>query len=333
MKFEPENKEWIYEQLTVANKNVQSYFMKGEQSFFVPEEHKYPLYASEYDPVQILVDQDSVYFEGECINSSIFKNSRFNLENYKNSRSLCFDNLYKILHEKTKNLQHKTDELFIQLIFSDFMQRSDIIAVIDILLNQLRFKGIMILPLSLSISFALCTSHCAFVYENGFSFIDDFMLEDSFVCNSSMQNYLSVEDDDYAEEFSRLKSLDDNQKYSCRQCTYKEDTEAKISAHIEKEHKVGTFFYYENSGDFEQSFKNRLNYLFPSEKAEKVSQTIYAVDCEYEGAIKLNNYVELSFTGAAYFRELDSGKEIWMTDKEWQSARLRILKEKVLFFI
>lgn len=329
MKFVPESKEWVYEQLTTANKNIQSYFMKTDQSFYVPDNQKYPEYSSEYDPAQILIDDSCIYFNGKLVDSSIFSNTSFNTEKYT-SISVCKDELYKVFYSQKTDA--KKSEMFVQLVFNDFMGRSDLIAVIDILLNQIGFKAIMILPLSLSISFAKFTPFCSFLYPNGFSFINDFMLEDSFSI-ARAPVHMMLDDEDYAEEFSRLKTLDESQRYSCRECDFKEDSEDKIMNHITKEHRNGSFYFYEHSNNYENAFKNRLNYLFPLEKAEKIGESIFSIKTDFQGSELLTDYVELGFKGAEIFRDLDCGKEIWLTDMEWRSARLRILKEKVLFYI
>ncbi|KAM0677767.1 hypothetical protein BDAP_001616 [Binucleata daphniae] len=61
--------------------------------------------------------------------------------------------------------------------------------------------------------------------------------------------------------------------------------------------------------------------------------TEYNLNLGFEPQYKIDKYNTSAIRGAFAFVTLDCSKEMWMTDKEWQSGRLRILKEKLLFYI
>lgn len=382
MEYTPTPQSFVIEPITTANKNIQSFFMRTDQSYYVPEAQRLPLHASSHPPLTILVDNSEIRVMNRCIPSDIFKQNQYNTERY-GSIERCRDILYKIISSEVKEAledfqsmpaddgdsaqkkiklndaaedngmcdaaENMNDgakcmnevpeciaprDLFVQLIFCDFFGRSDIISIVDVLINQIGFMGIMLLPCSLSASFALNQNYCAIVYPKGFSFIDDFMLADSFMHVPGADSPVLVDDEDFVEEFSRLKSLDESLRYSCNDCEHKDSTRERIEAHVKKEHgEEGSFFLYADSPVPRESFDNRIKYLFGKEKAEKIAGHVYSVDTEFEGATPLSDYHALAIRGAALFNALECSKECWMTDKEWQAVRLRALKEKLLFFI
>ncbi|ELA42621.1 uncharacterized protein VICG_00373 [Vittaforma corneae ATCC 50505] len=142
-----------------------------------------------------------------------------------------------------------------------------------------------------------------------------------------------LDDQDYAEEYSRLATIDESLRFSCDECGGKEDTEEKINSHIAKEHGSGSFFEYNRKEDFAENFANRMRYLFNKEKYEKISKKIYSVDVDFQNAERLEGVIEMAISGSQLFSNLESSKELWMTDHEWRSVRLRVLKEKLLFYI
>ena len=144
---------------------------------------------------------------------------------------------------------------------------------------------------------------------------------------------IAADDEDFVEEFSRLKPLDESLRYSCSQCECKEHTEERIQAHIEKEHEKGTFFFYVDSQVAHESYDNRIKYLFAEEKAEKIGKNVYSVGTDFEGSQPLENVYEKAIRGATLFNALECSRECWMTGEEWRAVRLRALKEKLLFFI
>lgn len=339
MKFTPVNSNFVFEPITTPNKNIQSYFMRSEQSFFTPESLKYPSYPSSEPAVQFLILDGFIVVNGKKIEHDFFFNSKMNITKYKFLQR-CLDGIYSTLYSELKemsqdheSLKHRT--VPVQLIISDFMGRSDITSLIDVILNQLGFKAVMILPVSLCLSFHLNQNYSSFIYKAGFSFVDDFCLVDACEVSPNGGSYarIRLDDEDYAEEYSRLTVINENLRFSCDECGEKEDTEEKINSHIAKEHGSGSFFEYNRKDNIADNFNDRMRYVFNREKYEKISKKIYSVDVDFQGAERIGNVIEMAISGARLFSNLESSKDLWMTDHEWRNVRLRVLKEKLLFYI
>jgi hypothetical protein len=337
MKFNPVNSNFVFEPITTPNKNIQSYFMRSEQSFFTPERFKYPSYPSQDAPIQLLLLDGIFQIDGVEIEQDFLMNGKMNIEKYKSIQK-CIDSIYGLIYNELKT--HNSDNIKkrmvpVQLIISDFLGRSDTIALVDVVLNMLGFKAIMILPISICLSLHLNQNYSAFIYKSGFSFIDDFCLINTYEVSETNSTYpkTRLDDEDFAEEYSRLSIIEENLNFSCDCCSQKEDTEEKITNHITKEHQTGTYFKYEKTDDFASNFNNRMRYLFNKEKYQKVSKKIYSIETDFEDALKIENGREMAILGAQFFFNLDSSKDLWMTDHEWRNARLRVLKEKLLFYI
>lgn len=334
MKFNPTNSSFVFEPITTPNKNIHSYFMRSETSQDVSESLKL---QSDENPVQLIITDGCFIISGQRIQQDVIVNSRINVEKYF-SIQRCSDEIYKIL--KT-NLSSKKSTP-VQLIVSDFIGRSDIVMMVDIIINQMGFYAISILPFSLCLSFSLNQSSCCLIYNTGFSFVDDFCLIDA--CDMIEDSYKKtrIDDEDFAEEYSRLdysKQLleIEGRRFSCDGCGQKEDTEEKIRMHISKDHQEDTtFFEYLMREDMIDNFKDRMRYIFNKEKYERVSKKIYGVDVqnlddlEY---IPVEDPIETAILGGQLFSNLEISKELWITEFEWRTVRLRILKEKILFYI
>lgn len=342
MKFIPTNSSFVFEPITTPNKNIHSYFMRSDTSHYVPESLRF---QSSEDPIQILIIDGYFVVSGSKIEQDIVVNSRMNIEKY-GSIQRCSDEIYRVLkNTMSLNLKELNTRVSpVQLIVSDFIGRSDIILMIDIIINQLGFYAISVLPFSLCLSFSLNQCSCCFVYSTGFSFIDDFCLIDN--CDVIEDSYVKtrIDDEDFAEEYSRLdynKQLleIEGRRYSCDECGQKEDTEEKIRMHISKDHsgvEDVSFFEYAVRDNMIDNLKDRMRYIFNKEKYERVSKKIYSVgglDLEGLEYTAVEDPVETAILGAQVFSGLEVSKELWMTEFEWRSVRLRILKEKVLFYI
>lgn len=333
LKYTPKYQETVIEPVTTANKNIQSFFMRTDRSYYVPEMFRYPQYCSQDAPSLVVIDDGytAVYkTAAEKIGEEregVLVGCRFDTD----GTGKCRDKLYSIIRSQIGDRLVPRDS-FVQLLFCDFLPRPDLVDAIDILLNEIGFKGIMVLPLSLSASFALGQGYCAFAYPHGFSFVDDFMLADSFrMGEAATAPHRDTED--FVEEFTRLRALDDAMRYSCDTCGLKESTEERIKSHVGREHEGGTYFHYVPGATPSEAFENRLRFLFAEERAAKIRQCVYSVGTEFGGATPVDGIHSLAVRGADLFRRLECSKECWMTDREWQAVGLRVLKEKLLFFI
>lgn len=387
MQYKPKHAEIVIDTVTTANKNIQSYFMRTDQSYYVPDSQRHSECLTSGPPVRVVITNGQVIIDEETIQMDIIMNSSYNVQKYQTTTH-CQDRLYSVIRDGIKrvNLEratlqtaeavestsHRGDssplldaqqtaaeettkgtpeaekdksiptvqisrdpivprQQAVQLIFFDFMSRSDIMSLIDILLNQIGFREIMVLPYSLAVSFSLGVNFCSFVYDCGFSFIDDFVLAESF--SPVVLGSCLADDEDFVEDFSRLKLIDESMKYACETCECRESSEERIRAHIEKEHVIGEFFYYVDSPLAHESYDNRIKYLFGKEKAARISANRFSIDTHFEGARPLTQTHLLALHGTELFSSLEGSKDCWMTGEEWRAVRLRALKEKLLFFI
>ena len=77
-------------------------------------------------------------------------------------------------------------------------------------------------------------------------------------------------------------------------------------------------------GSPEECREKRVRYFFGATRREKIEKNLVSVE---------ESTVEAAVQGAGYFRDLECSQELWMTAEEWRAVRLRILKERVLFYI
>lgn len=327
--------------------------MRSDQPYYA-NESRCPQNSS---LTQILIDDGLVQICGKRYDIDFFENYQPNLGKYKIA-SKCMDGVYSLLFNDIKRRRAvRTDgdtplcdrsmcrEEQVALIVGDFFGRSEILSFIDIIINQLRFKAVMVLPISLCLSFDLNQNYCSFVYKSGFSFVDDFALVDTFRNGTVGAKSVKADDEDFAEEFSRLSVVDTRLRYSCDECEQKEESPEKIQAHVAKEHGEGAWYFYEESPEdiqkMNEQFQSRIRYLFGREKREKISRRVFSVGVEFEGTERMparedgthTDHYEIAGRGAQTFSSLDVARDLWMTDHEWRNARLRVLKEKLLFYI
>lgn len=398
MLYTPKHCDFVVETVTTANKNIQSFFMRTDLSYHVPESQRHPQYGSKFSPLILFVDNNQIVIEynsaaldhskeaeedaapahgssekedaviRHTISCDSIQDCSYNAENHQ-AFERCSNKIYKAIYI-ILNGKISFRDYAVQLIFCDFLPRSELISLVDIVLNKLGFREIMLLPTSLAMSFSLVQSHGVFIFKHGISFIDDFMLFDSFKITKlgesvvgTMEKECPVDNVDFVEEFSRLKFIDEALCYSCDQCEYKESVEEKMVQHINKEHPLGTYFLYTQGRTLLEAYNNRIRYLFNKEKRQKIQSHICFVEgagveelrekishAEVSSAEQpsdenrkidaphitteiINKPASLAIKGAMLFNQLSCSKECWLTDKEWQAYRLRSLKEKLLFFI
>lgn len=365
MKYVPRYEEVVISTVTTANKNIQGYFMKSDQSYYNLEDKSVGNDCS--TDLFVVVDEDYVQIGDIGVKIDVYKNCTYNIEKY-GTHNCCQDEIYKIFYriiysiidklknstevnsknefksEVTSNTQNefikdsltiknkpKMSDLRVHLIFNDFFSRSDIVSLIDVLITQLGMKEIMLIPLSLALAFNLRQKYCSFIYKNGFSFIDDFVLADAYSLNAKVKYILDYED--FVEGFSKLRQLDESLKYSCSECEHKESSEEKITIHVKKEHENGNYSVLTKGNNLVEIFENRVEYLFSKEKAENILEKKYCIGIDFEKAERLEDVYTQAIKGVSLFTSLKCSKDCWMTSYEWRNFRLRSLKEKLLFFI
>ncbi|KAL6120899.1 hypothetical protein NUSPORA_02292 [Nucleospora cyclopteri] len=359
------------ETLTIPNKNINSYFDKKDETFVISPNYKFPSYSFEVATILLTNDFLVIKFKDEekivkileyenfCqYEAFLARTIRDNLIERQNTSNEEGE-IKKIKHTKNK----PNHDLFIQLIFDSFMGRDDLIAHVDLFLNTLQLKGIQLLPTSICIALHLkqpnvCLNFMKEEESEGFAFVEDFTMIDSYLLGNKKRisdnfvkhdkyNKVIADNEDFAEEFSRLKTMNPDCNFSCRKCDTKEESEKAISKHITKDHKhlfgktkdisddlIKQYYYeYKNMNDF----SSRIEFIFTS-KMKKVENSTYYVELIDKGEDKQEKkQLEISFASlikaAEDFRNLETSKEMWLTDKEWERARLRLLKEKILFYI
>ena len=352
----------VIETISVANKNVTSTYDKREESYLIPSKYKYEEYIKEEHEIVtgIFLENEFVLVEHEIkkkpnmtykeeleyLAENKFKYTHINYtEIGANYTEAKIRNIESILsREINKHINpHKTH---LQLIIIDFIQKDEIISLIDIFINTCGFKCIQIIPMGVLIAIKLREPSCAFVYYKdnmklGYVFMDDFALLDTKICEYAHKISNKADNEDVADEFTRLKTINYLNKFTCVKCDYYEDIAEKIRKHLEKDHKIKEKydeFIFELKD--ENSFEDLVKYLYSSKK-KRIDDNCYNVQINYN---KLNDDVSTSdktlhitlediSTGAFTLKELETSKELWLTNKEWELGRLRTLKEKILFYI
>src|ERR1700754_3129950 len=77
MKFVPTNSSFVFEPITTPNKNIQSYFMRSEQSFFTPEHQKDSTPPD--PPIQLLITESVFMVDGFKFEHDFILNNQLNL--------------------------------------------------------------------------------------------------------------------------------------------------------------------------------------------------------------------------------------------------------------
>ncbi|KAF7682792.1 Actin-related protein 8 [Astathelohania contejeani] len=360
--------------ITTPNKNIQSYFMKNEASYYINEKMKYASYKTPEDKIKILcMPGNTILLEGTSIDLQNF----YFLYHF-NSK------IYNSLNDAMNSLNHKINisdprKTFLSLVINDGLNRSEIISLIDLFLNQKQMKGILLIPFSLSLCFHFSINNGIVInMQDGYSvisFIEDCCVieKEVFDVSHNLKELFTLESVDFAEEFNKAKS-DDNEKkiFLCELCDYQDSDDNKMISHIKESHLDATKCVcetYDSEISLEEHIlahiKEKAEKLESSdvienlmtmigrlsiEKRKKVISTVILVGSNENINNKIDekfqanelstkylfvneNDIEASYNGANIFSNHECSKEIWLTDKEWQNVRLRILKEKVLFNI
>lgn len=349
------NKPFIIEPISTPNKNITSTYDKKEESYLVNSKYKFPQYTFN-SIVGIITEKKFILYkpnDKKVETELLFANielyyDKFEKHLINTSAPFIFRKLESELVHFIKSHCNPLN-LFIQLIFSDFYTKDQIIILVDLFLKVCGFRGIQLLQIGFCIGIKLRKSTLALEYVNhitGYTFIDDYTTVDSFCTDnivSIIPNISLADNEDIADEFCRLKTLNYNNKFSCKKCDVKEDSIDKIYKHLERDHKIK-----DNTQEWVYELKNKsfnelIEFIFTN-KLKKLENNKYTVQLNFDTT---NNIISESNTSINYiiiqpkdllssaiiFKELDTSKELWLTDKEWEIGRKRILKEKVLFYI
>lgn len=261
---------------------------------------------------------------------------------------------------------------FVSLVFQDLLNRTEVLALCNAFVNVMSFRGILVTPFSLSQAIATLSPNCVVInlYESHSTvcFVEDFWMLDAISVSKTANAGFSLADsEDFVDEFNRIKVFEEKNVFLCEECDYKDDSEEKVLGHILGMHlgdlrcHVGlgdaahaglhARRYEQTSGCVCEAMINRMAYAFSREKIRRIgSKIIVTRHCDADVSEDVLRHAfrrydvqpeivfaeateELVLSGMATFADLECARDMWMTDREWNSAGLRILKEKVLFII
>lgn len=179
--------------------------------------------------------------------------------------------------------------------------------------------------------------------------------ESNDTCNSGSSQLLFTYDSiDFAEEFARQSVGIGKKTYYCNLCDYKTECVDTITDHIKTSHgnelsedyeDVINDFYTEKKEDIKLTNEEpEINYFdilrfIGGEKEKKLAINKVFIGIDNAERFKTDDDKTVVcdrlavLNGAWAFLSIESSKEMWMSDKEWMAAGLRILKEKLLFYI
>ncbi|XP_045532095.1 uncharacterized protein LOC123719051 [Pieris brassicae] len=391
------------EQINVVSKYVNSTYGRVDNSYYTPEKYKYSNYRNNAGILTVILDNDFVYINDKKISvSGIFNLSKFDTKKFSSINSAIDQFELKIIDELKK---YSPKNNFVAFVFNNILTRSEIVALCDMFLNSIAFKGILLVPYSLGLCFgkAFQQSLIINIYKTYTSIflIEDYWVYDSFIVSKEANpGFTLLDDEDFADEYHKVKIMEDIPYYSCSLCDMRSTRQSRVFEHIrnihmlqercecfqkmienmEQKHKkeknfsnlsehtqssegikvddehikthiVKYFKKYENVTD---EILKRLNFVyFNTEKLKRIFLKVIINDTTGTSNLDLEDLAErlgslygsVSFVeisedknqvvrkGIEIFNMLDISKECWMTDEEWRSVRLRILKEKVLFNI
>ncbi|KAK6089699.1 hypothetical protein P3W45_001341 [Vairimorpha bombi] len=346
------------DQINIVNKYVSSTFGRSEISYYVPNKFKYPQYRSNEEIFIVILDHNRININGKDI---FIDESMFDKKD-----------LFEILGLFHNSISgHIPANSFVSFIFNNIFSRSVLLGMIDVFINYIGCKGILVQPYSLFMVLGMGIQHCLVINQyTGYteiSLIDDYYVHDWFIVGktkSLIKDCINM-DDDYVEEYQKSRMNEDIPYFMCKLCDYRSKEERIIKEHLKISHIYqdeninGMIIKYENEhGDLIKEIPKRIRFLyFNMERLKRINlRIIYnnnLTKCSEDKSINLEdlsdqlkfiynnvlkvlvdeNMDEAAYKGNEVFNMLDLGKECWITDKEWKCGRLRILKEKILFNI
>ncbi|ELQ75117.1 hypothetical protein THOM_1951 [Trachipleistophora hominis] len=195
--------------ITTANKNIHSFFMRTDISYFVKESECYPAYKKDDDRVLVLrmVDDeievhecedsnDDYEYEGEPEDGAEVEsnaeayNNLCNLRIAKSVSKYRVDGLFEgnvlapvsstqLLFKLYNNLPCLKDA-FVCLVFKDTLRRSELLFLIHVMLNHKSGKGMLLLPESLAVCMSLTLQNALVIHNQGdatyISVVEDYVL-------------------------------------------------------------------------------------------------------------------------------------------------------------
>lgn len=356
------------DQINTPNKNIQSYFMRTDASYYVSESHRMCNYRSDESIVQIIISKNKLIVESmqNLVNLDDF----FYLTSMNKDRFRSLEEAVGWLGNKIYGVVEKLGIVpknsFVSLVFHDMLNRTEVLALCNVLVNFLSFRGILVTPHSLSQAIVMLCPNCVVInlYE-GYSticLVEDFWALDTVSVSSCVNTGFNlIDSEDFVDEFNRIKVFEEKNIFLCERCDYKDDSESKVRLHFAAAHKEECspegghsgrhVKKYEIGDDIYESVVNRMQHVLSREKMKRIGskvlvfsnggeisedilkQKLKEFDVQAEVLVHDASMEETILSGMAVFSDLECVKDMWLTDKEWNSAGLRMLKEKVLFIV
>lgn len=309
--------------IAIPNKNIQSYFMRNENSFFVSESNKFPAYKNEDDIILtvVLLTTDMIFYTHleDCViitNDSskyddaiqthdillqntelgegtekqddelkindpkhtniitttkilvsptiiqdkeffdtLFSLSNFNTENFHSINSAMLY-LYKKIQQIYPNSFKNS---FINFVFQDLFNRTEIMQLIDMYLKWFGAKGIMVTPYSVACCFGMNVPSASIFhmqsYHSQINFVDEFCyIYGHRISNETKPNpnFVSYDSEDFVEEFNKQKFRIGKRIFTCNFCQINYDEHNDIITHLKNMHT--TQLCEENEENMDQYF-------------------------------------------------------------------------------
>lgn len=396
------------EGIQTANKNIYSYFMKNDNSYYVRPEYRFTSYKQESDKTYIVViskyesitgdytyKNNSNSIEIECL----IGESKNNVQKKKISLSSLFKTVKEIAYSLPGTEEVRADKIFIGLVFPDGLNRVSIMNMVDSVLKHSGFKGILILPASLSISLGLGISNSVVFSpsDRTLTLVEDNCIFDTITEGRAGSSTLYGSD--IVEEFLKKEEVQKNSSLDliCHMCNAPFEI-AEFSVHFLNKHKIDIYKNPQKSDeiirkckvqeepvkpeepvqvDLVASGRDMVQRITPLERSKKITSTIILVTNHEVSAennkspgesagpekasseepivipedvqdiskivedttgsvflyVQEKNKAQTAWNGMFALVNIEPSKELWLTDKEWNSVGLRVLKEKVLFSI
>ncbi|KAH9386340.1 uncharacterized protein NEMAJ01_1236 [Nematocida major] len=399
------------EGIQTANKNVYSYFMKNDNSYYVAPQHRYTGYKKSTDKTYVVVISKYESATGDYAytnNSSAIQMECLIGESKSNvqQKSVHLSNLFHAIKEIEYSLpgteEIRPGDIFVGLVYPDGMNRVSIMNMVDSVLRHAGFKGILVLPMALALSLGLGVSNSV-VYspcDQTFALIEDNCMFDSFTVGRKSSSTLYGSD--IVEEFLKKEEPPKSAlpELTCFMCGAHFEI-SEFSMHFLNKHMIDIYEDQAKSdamlskcalreepakeepapeANLQVVARAMVRRLSPAERSKKVTATVIlvtekhipaesagpsaegeaAAPAEGEGTddqkavpedvqdialivedladstllyVQEKARAQTAWNGMFALTKIEPSKDLWLTDKEWKSVGLRVLKEKVLFFI
>ncbi|KAM0672148.1 hypothetical protein CWI42_080580 [Ordospora colligata] len=360
------------EQITTPNKNVQSYFMRTDASYYVNEKYRMAGYRTDEPIIHVLVYGRRLIVDNmaETVDIEGF----FDIVNISIDRFGSLEEGLGWLGNRivavTERLRIDRKRSFVSVVFHDLLSRTELLGLCNLFINLLSFKGVLVTPYSLSQAVCVVSPSCVVInmYErySTVSFVEDFWVVDAMcVSGESSKGFVLHDSVDFVDEFNKVRIFEEKNVYWCDLCDYKGECLDIMRQHFNEAHAGNVechegcddhfkmhILMYDESGDLCSRIYARLGYVLTKEKIKKIGSKVMVIkhnECEVpedelsacferfgvhaEITVYEEPMDEAILGVMERFSNLDCMKEVWMTDKEWNSVGLRVLKEKVLFVI